>query len=48
MGFKAGVTKEDVKNAVLEFGKSDKIYDLMKAYPMQDSSTWMVRNKFLS
>ena len=31
----------------MEFGKSDKIYDLMKAYTMEEGSTWMVRPGFV-
>ena len=42
MGFKAGVTKEDVEKAMKEFGQSDKIYDLMKPYKVFENETWMV------
>ena len=32
MGFKKGVTKEDVEKAMAEFGKSDAVYHLMQDY----------------
>ena len=32
MGFKKGVTKEDVEKAMAEFGKSDVVYHLMQDY----------------
>ena len=43
MGFKQGVTREQIQAAIGKFGKSDEIYDLMKSYKVYENETWMVR-----
>ena len=42
MGFKQGVTREQIQAAIGKFGKSDEIYDLMKSYKVYENETWMV------
>lgn len=50
MGFKKGVTKEDVEKAMAEFGKSDAVYHLMQDYEvanMQVPCIMMQLNEYL-
>jgi len=47
MGFKPGVTRDQIAAAIAKFGKSDEIYDLMKSYTVYENETWMVRPGFV-
>ena len=47
MGFKPGTTKETLAAAMAEFGKSDKVYELMQSYEAKENECWMVRPGFV-
>ena len=47
MGFRKGTTKEILKNAMKNFGKSDDVYEIMNSYEMKENECWMVRPGFV-
>jgi hypothetical protein len=42
IGFKSGVTKEDVREALLKFGVDDSMYALLREYPVLPMTGWTV------
>ena len=47
MGFKENTSKKALATAMAQFGKSDDVYDIMRAYEAKENECWMVRPGFV-
>ena len=47
MGFKKGVSRKMILDAMDEFGKNDMLYDLMNEFEVKEGECWMVRPGFV-
>ncbi len=42
LGLKEGVTREEVRDAIARFGETDRLYSLLKPYPVRPREGWII------